>query len=135
MGTNRNKAPEDSDAVIIGRNIKELRKLRGISQEELADLVGYTNKSAVSRMEKGEWTPSPEKLEKIAEVLQATPEEIQGDAKNYELTKAKLRQKAYSEFQTLFSLSSKATPEQLQSAIDYLRFLTQNNSDDDNSSN
>lgn len=135
MGTNRNKAPEDSDAVIIGRNIKELRKLRGISQEELADLVGYTNKSAVSRMEKGEWTPSPEKLEKIAEVLQATPEEIQGDAKNYELTKAKLRQEAYSEFQTLFSLSSKATPEQLQSAIDYLRFLTQNNSDDDNSSN
>lgn len=134
MGTNRKKAPEDSDAAIIGRNIKELRKLRGISQEEFAKRIGYTNKAAVSRMENGEWTPSPKKLEVIAEVLQATPEEIQGEAKNYELTKAKLRQEAYSEFQTLFSLSSKATPEQLQSAIDYLRFLTQNNPTDEDSS-
>lgn len=120
----------DHNAVIIGRNIAELRKLHGLSQEEFAKRIGYSNKAAVSRMEHGEWVPTADKLKKIAEVLHATPEELQGEAKNYELTKEHLRQQAFEEFQTLFSLSSKATPEQLQSTIDYLRFITKDNSSD-----
>lgn len=52
----------------IGRKIIELRKAKGITQEELAKLVG-TKRFIISRIERGEQNMSIETMYKLAKVL------------------------------------------------------------------
>lgn len=115
----------------VGQNIKYFRKQKKMTQDDLAEAVGYNNGTAVSRMEHGEFAPPPEKLEKIAQVLNVTVQELTGEQKNEEAIKSSLRQEAFDELNTLFSLSSKVTPEQMQQAIDFLRNLTKDNDSSD----
>lgn len=51
---------------IISHNLIELRKSRGLTQNELADKLAYSD-NMVSRWERGEITPSIETLQKISE--------------------------------------------------------------------
>jgi len=53
---------------LLGARIKELRKLRNISQEELAEKIGIGPKH-LSRIEVGKSFPSRKTLEKLAIVL------------------------------------------------------------------
>jgi len=53
----------------FGERIRELRKLRGITQEKLAEYLGIEQKH-VSLIEHGKSYPSLDRLTKIAEVLQ-----------------------------------------------------------------
>lgn len=115
----------------VGQNIKYFRKQRKMTQDDLAEAVGYNNGTAVSRMEHGEFAPSLEKLEKIAQVLNVSVPELTGEQENEEVIKSSLRQEAFDELNTLFSLSSKATPEQMREAIHYLRNLTKENDSSD----
>ena len=55
----------------IGEKIRNLRRKKGISQQELADEVGYTSKVAISRIENGQINIPMDKLAKIANVLDA----------------------------------------------------------------
>ena len=57
--------------------IEELRKKKGITQEEFAELMGVTQ-GAVSQWENGTVTPSSKKLPKIAEALGCSIEELFG---------------------------------------------------------
>lgn len=41
------------DAYVIGQRIRAKRKALGISQQELAEAVGYTDKGMISRIESG----------------------------------------------------------------------------------
>jgi len=52
----------------IKREIIKLRLDQGLSQKELADKVG-TKQSAISRLESGEYNPSVEFLNKVANAL------------------------------------------------------------------
>ncbi len=52
----------------IGEKIKELRKEKGLTQEELAKATGITCASIIN-IEKGHNTPSPTSLYKISEAL------------------------------------------------------------------
>lgn len=52
----------------IGEVIKGLLKSRNITQLELADKIGKS-KTAISQMINGAYSPSPDTLEKISEVL------------------------------------------------------------------
>ncbi len=52
----------------LGVRIKEFRKARGLSQEQLAEMVGIEQKH-VSRLEVGKSYPTIDRLEKIAEAL------------------------------------------------------------------
>ena len=52
----------------IARQLKEVRKAEGMTQEHLAELVG-TKKSNISRLESGRYNPSLEFLAKVAEGL------------------------------------------------------------------
>ena len=54
--------------MIDGNLIKALRREKGLSQEELGDLVG-TEGNLVSRWERGASTPSPYYMQKLSEVL------------------------------------------------------------------
>jgi len=65
---------------IFDKKLKELRKQKGISQDELADLVGV-HKSHVSRYERGLALPSIEVAQKIANILEVSIDElVSGDA-------------------------------------------------------
>ena len=54
--------------IIIGNNIKELRKINKLTQFELAEKLNYSNK-AISRWESGEVVPDVATLDKICEIF------------------------------------------------------------------
>lgn len=53
---------------LLGGRVKELRKMRGLSQEELSEKVGIDSKH-LSRIEVGRGFPSLDTLEKLADAL------------------------------------------------------------------
>ena len=57
----------------IHDRIKMLRKERGMSQETLAKLSGYGDRSAISRVEKGEIDLPHSKLVSISDALRCDP--------------------------------------------------------------
>lgn len=59
----------------IGKRIKELRKVRHLSQEQLAEMVEI-NQNALSYIETGENFFSAETLEKLITALQVEPSEL-----------------------------------------------------------
>ena len=67
--------------MIIGRRIKEERIKRGLTQEELGNMVGVS-KTAISYYERGKEQPKMEKLKKLTEVLNLTPNYIFGSEIN-----------------------------------------------------
>ena len=59
-------------------NIRNRRKELGMSQEELAKKVGYTSRSTIARIEKGEIDISRDKIFAFADALKTTPSELMG---------------------------------------------------------
>lgn len=59
-------------------NIKEKRKKLGMSQEQLAKLVGYTDRSSIAKIEKGNVDLSQSKIVEFAKALKTTPSELMG---------------------------------------------------------
>jgi transcriptional regulator with XRE-family HTH domain len=57
---------------ILGRNVREARKRRGLSQEELAFNAGM-KRSYVSDLERGTRNPSVKALARLAEALDVSP--------------------------------------------------------------
>ena len=57
----------------IYTRIKQLREQLGISQEELAEKVGYKEKSAISHIEKGRKDIPQSKIVAFADALDTTP--------------------------------------------------------------
>ena len=57
-----------TDRTIIGQRIAELRKSKGLTQAELADLLGVTHQ-AVSQWERSETLPDILTLPRIAEIF------------------------------------------------------------------
>lgn len=60
---------------IIGNKLKELRRSKNLSQEEVSDFLGISL-SAYSRMERGESTSWANHFNKICEVFEITPEDL-----------------------------------------------------------
>ncbi len=54
----------------IKNNIKRLRLEAGLTQAELAKLVGYADKSMIAKIESGKTEPPYDKIKKFAEVFQ-----------------------------------------------------------------
>lgn len=63
----------------VYKNIRNRRLELNMSQQKLAELSGYTHKSAIAHIEKGEWDLSQSKLEAIAKALNVKPGELLGD--------------------------------------------------------
>ena len=59
----------------IGKRIKELRKIRHLSQEQLAEKIDI-NQNALSYIETGENFVSAETLEKLISALDVEPSEL-----------------------------------------------------------
>ena len=68
------------------QNIKDCRIMRGMSQEELAKRVGYSNRSAIARIENGEIDLPQSKILAIAEALRVDPGVLMGSDGSSEKT-------------------------------------------------
>ena len=78
-----------SDNNIFGDTIVLLRKEKGLTQKELADKLGVTDK-AVSRWETGKNYPDIEVLKKLADVLEVSVDDLlQGDIRLVEKKSSK----------------------------------------------
>lgn len=60
------------------KNIKDRRLALGLTQEELAELVGYSGKSMIARIEKGDVDLPLPKVIAIAKALRISPAELVG---------------------------------------------------------
>ena len=58
---------------IFGENFKRLRLKCGMSQEELAKALGYTNRSSVNKIELGKNDLPRDKVARAAQVLGCSP--------------------------------------------------------------
>lgn len=66
----------------LGNRIYELRKGKGLSQKELGEMVGVTNKS-VSKWENATAIPKTDTLVKLANIFEISPQELlQGKTEN-----------------------------------------------------
>lgn len=60
-------------------NIRNRRIALGMTQSELADKMGYTNRSSIAKIENGAVDLSQSKIVQFAKVLETTPGELMGD--------------------------------------------------------
>ena len=59
----------------LGKKLFELRKKKGISQEELATQVGVTRQT-ISNWELGETEPKPSELKTLSKIFQVSIDEL-----------------------------------------------------------
>lgn len=59
----------------FGKRVKELRKSKGITQEQIAELINIEPPN-VSKMENGLHFPQPDKIEKIATALDVSVQDL-----------------------------------------------------------
>lgn len=62
---------------MIGKRIKELRMIKGLSQQELGESIGVT-KVSICGYETGTRVPNLEKLSKLADTLETTTDYLLG---------------------------------------------------------
>ena len=77
----------------IGKNISRIRRDLGLTQEELAKMMGYKSKSTINKIELGVNDIPQSKIVQFAEVLGTTPAELMGwkeEEKNNSPTEAEL---------------------------------------------
>ena len=60
------------------RNIKERRLELKMSQDTLAELTGYKDRSSIAKIEKGDVDISESKIREFAKALKTTPQELMG---------------------------------------------------------
>ena len=53
----------------FGEEIRKIREEKGLSQQELAELLGYKTNSYISEIERGRFLPSQRKLPELAKAL------------------------------------------------------------------
>ena len=74
----------------LGEKIYELRKKKGLSQEQLGEEVNVTRQT-ISNWELGETSPNPEQLKKLSTVLNVSIDELlDNDLENQILSKVKV---------------------------------------------
>lgn len=60
------------------KNIKERRLSLKMSQDTLAELAGYKDRSSIAKIEKGDVDISESKIRDFAKALKTTPQELMG---------------------------------------------------------
>ena len=63
---------------VLGRNVRDVRKLRGMSQEDLAHEAGM-KRSYLSDLERGQRNPTVRALGRLADALSVAPSALLAD--------------------------------------------------------
>lgn len=97
------------------RNIKNRRKELHLTQSELAAMTGYTNKSTIARIEKGEIDIPLSKIKEFAKALDCDANWLLGDGYKKDVPDY------VPGTVEIIDLYSRATPEQRQAVLNLLR--------------
>ena len=81
---------EISTERLIAENLSRYRRLNGLTQNELADLIGYSNKS-VSKWERAEGLPDIAVLIKLSDIFGITVSEFIGQTEPCKETREKIK--------------------------------------------
>ena len=86
------------------KNIKEFRLKMGLSQADLAEMTGYTDRSSIAKIENGEVDLQQSKIALFAKALHTTPQILLGW--NDSLTDIEITNAIYFILNHLYSLIS-----------------------------
>ena len=75
---------------VIAENLALYRKLHGLTQAELADAIGYSDKS-VSKWERGDGTPDIFILLALSDIYGVTVSELVGQTEKCKATQEKIK--------------------------------------------
>ena len=105
---------------MIGAKIRERRQELGLTQQQLAEMVGYTSKSTINKIEKDIHDVNQTMLIKIADALKVSPTFF------LETSREPGPSPAVSAYAEKFL---QLTPEQQQNVVQYIDFLLRDNVD------
>lgn len=114
----------------VADRIRDKRKEMGLSQDDLARMMGYKDKTSISKIENSGNDISMKKIDKIAKVLDTTPEILMGWEKEeqYERIRkyashfSKALDRKTEEAVNLYDLYQKASPEARKAVEVLLKF-------------
>ena len=120
-----------SDMIKLYENIREFRKQNKWTQEELAQRMGYTDRSTIAKIEAGKVDLSQSKIIEFANVFGVDPGELMGwdgeepDSEGYYLDpeSAELAEFAHKnpEYKALFDASRKVKPEDINFVLEMIK--------------
>lgn len=120
----------------IYKRIKALREQQGMSQQALAEKVGYKTASAVNKIELGLRDINQNKIIAFANALNTTPAYLMGweepTNKNETTT---VTAEDLAEINELYEIYSSLPEEQQQIVTDLIRSLSKNHSDNNTTDN
>lgn len=99
-------------------NIRRLRTEKKMSQQELAEKTGYTDRSSIAKIEHGEVDLPQSKIVLFAKALKTTPGELMGDDGIIRPEMATIQEEI-----------NKMDDNQLNRLISYAKFLNENGGD------
>lgn len=121
-----------NELVEFGKRVAELRAMRGMTLQDLADKCGYTSRSSVKKIESGKVNVPTQKVKAIADALGVSPLVLMGreempEPSGYYINEetAQIAQEIYEdkELRALFDAARDADPEALQAAQAMLKVL------------
>jgi len=83
--------------IMFGEKLRKIRKEKGISQQKLAEKLGYKTNSYIAEVERGKFIPSKEKLKKIAKALGVSFPQIKDILVESKLEELGIKEKALQE--------------------------------------
>lgn len=120
------------------RNIKARRTELKMSQDTLAELTGYKDRSSIAKIEKGDVDLSESKIREFAKALRISPQELMGwedpDEPSTLDTEYYLNQQTEEmadflmknpQYQVLFDASRKVKPEDIEKALTALGLFSE----------
>lgn len=108
----------------IGARIRQVREQRGLSQETLAKLMGYKDRSSISKIEKGkDDNIYMDTIQKLAEVLNCSPLFLMGWDKEEKTNESDILEKAAADIQKAVNKSMSEEDKQLQVFTGYYKKL------------
>lgn len=104
----------------IGERIKYLRIEKNLSQDDLAAMVGYTNRTTIAKIESGQRELRQSKIADFAKALGVSPMYLLGLEENENSAPQDKRKVLIQKIERLLSQLSE---ENLNNAVQYLAFL------------
>lgn len=83
--------------MMFGEKLRKIRKEKGISQQKLAEKLGYKTNSYIAEVEKGKFIPKEEKLKKISKALGVSFSQIKDILIEEKLSELGIKEKALQE--------------------------------------
>lgn len=111
---------------MYGKRIRDLRKEKGMTQKELANLLGYKSSSAIGMIEREERELVMDTIDKLAEIFNVSADYILG--KTVEKVPGELDE-LEKEFKTLFERIQHISPDDRQIILKMIERFEQGNND------